>query len=122
MSFSLHPLRTLAALSLLVVALAHCELLVDLDRGEVDGAVPEGCPICTNLTEGGDLTEGGSPEDGTEGGDLTEGGDGGEIIASGDASVEDAGVDGTGTMTDTGADASLPDGTSENAETDGAGE
>jgi len=50
-----------------LVALPRCELLVNLDRGEVDGAVPDGCPICTNLTDGGvsdSSKEGAPPEDG----------------------------------------------------------
>jgi hypothetical protein len=55
-----------------LVALPRCELLVNLDRGQVDGAVPDGCPICTNLTDGGasdGSNDGAPPEDGpSEGG------------------------------------------------------
>lgn len=84
MIFSFRPLCIGSALSLLVVVLAHCELLVSLDRENVDGGVPPDCPICTDLTEAGDDEE---------------------VDDSGEATVEDAGVDGPGReMTYGGAD------------------
>jgi hypothetical protein len=50
-----------------LVALPRCELLVNLDRGEVDATLPDGCPICTNVTDGGasdGSKDGALPEDG----------------------------------------------------------
>jgi hypothetical protein len=81
---STRPLRALAtvpALGVVLLGLTRCELLVDLDRSEVDGRVADGCPICTDLTEGGeDSGEEGSVEAGSVdgGGDSTPGDGGGE--------------------------------------------
>ena len=98
------PLSTFAAViavGISLLALTHCELLVNLDRGEVDGAVPDGCLICTNLSEGG--------EDASQDGGLHEGGD---------ATAHDAGVDGASTAD--GGDASPTEGGGEGAATDAA--
>jgi hypothetical protein len=63
-----------------LLALTHCEVLVNLDRGEVDAGPPDGCPICTNVSEGG--------KDAAEDGELLDGGD---------ASAHDGGGDGAPT-------------------------
>jgi len=100
------PLFTFAAVIVAgvgLLALTHCELLVDLDRGEVDGAVPDGCPICTNPSEGGE-----------------EAGQDGALHDGGDASVHDAGVDGASTAE--GGDASPTEGGNDGAATDAPGD
>jgi hypothetical protein len=70
-----------------LVALPHCELLVNLDRGEVDGGVPDGCPICTNLTDGG-------APDGTKDSTAMEDG---STDAGGDATPSDGDAEGATT-------------------------
>jgi len=102
MRFSFRPLCTGTALSVLALALTRCELLVDLDRGEVDGAAPEGCPICSNLTEAGDEEE---------------------LSDDDDASIGEAGPDAVvdSEMTDGAPDASLTDASGQSAATDAGG-
>jgi hypothetical protein len=78
-----------------LVALPRCELLVNLDRGEVDGALPDGCPICTDLTEGGEgagedaiATDGGASDGSKDGAPLEDGpSDGGAEGATMDSGV-----------------------------------
>jgi len=98
MRFAFRPLCTGTALSLLALVLTHCELLVDLDRGDFDAGAPEGCPICTNLTEAGDEEEVGNGVDASIGDAVpdavsTETTDGGPDVALTDASGESAAAD-----------------------------
>jgi hypothetical protein len=52
-----------------LVTLTRCDLMVNLDRGDVDRAVEGGCAICTNITEGGeDSGEDAGEEAGSVGG------------------------------------------------------
>ncbi len=76
----LSGLGALVLLALALVTLPRCELLVDVDRSEVDAGLPDGCSICTAPTEGGEDAE------------AAEGGADGAILA--DAATE-AGSDGT---------------------------
>jgi hypothetical protein len=83
---------------LLIVGLAGvpgCELLVNLDRSVIEAGAPDGCSICTELTDGGgDGEVDGAPKDGTapETGstdaarDATRG-DGGTGVAATDAAT-----------------------------------
>ncbi|HTQ42927.1 MAG TPA: hypothetical protein VMI75_09260 [Polyangiaceae bacterium] len=96
---SLSAFAAVIALGAGLLALTHCELLVNLDRGEVDGAVPDGCAICSNAPDGG--------EDAGQDGALHDGGD---------ASAHDASADGA--STGDGGDASPTDGGSDGAATD----
>jgi hypothetical protein len=94
------------AIGVAVAALADCELLVNLDRGEVSGAGPQGCPICTAPTEGG--------EDADDEATLP---DGGALDGSGDGTISEA------RSTDASGDGTEGDGGVEGATTDsGAGE
>jgi hypothetical protein len=97
---SISALAVIAAFGLVAPALVHCELAVDLDRGAVDGAVTDGCPICTDLDDGGE-------EDGS----------------TGDGSVVDGAVEGSatdGASTDVGSDGPTGDGGGEAAIESGA--
>jgi hypothetical protein len=82
--------------SVALVTLPRCELLVNLDRGEVDGGVPDGCPICTNLMDGGDRAEtpDGDGPDGTKDGTAMEDG---STDAGGDATPSDGDAEGATT-------------------------
>jgi|HubBroStandDraft_1064217.scaffolds.fasta_scaffold55663_2 hypothetical protein len=61
MSPAFRLLRALAVITVGLVTLTRCELVVDLDRGEVDGGAPYECTICTNVDSGDD---GSAEEDG----------------------------------------------------------
>jgi hypothetical protein len=90
MAMNARLLRTLGstlALGVVLITSTRCELLVNLDRSEVDGGAPDGCAICTDVPDGG--------------------GDGGD--AASDAPVHDGG------STDADAGASPTDGGGEAA-------
>lgn len=110
MSPSLRRLYAGTVLSLLALASTQCELLVDLDRGQVDGAIPEGCPICTNLAEAGDDEDAGEST--------------GEASAeSADATTEGGNADGmSDATTDSAPDGSPTDAGGQDSSTDSSGE
>jgi hypothetical protein len=94
MAMNVRLLRSLGSamvMGVALVALPRCELFVNLDRGEVDGAVPDGCSICTNLTDGGEdaLTPDGGATDGSTDGPAPEDG---STDAGGDATPSDGGA------------------------------
>jgi hypothetical protein len=93
---AIYALATVAVMGVALGTLTRCEILVNLDRGEVDGAVEDGCPICTNVEGGED-----SGEDGGEDAGSVDGGDAGSTDGSGDANPGDGG--GEGSTTDSGA-------------------
>ncbi len=92
---SFHTLGAAMTLGLALSTLTHCELLVKLDRGDVDAGTSENCPICTDLADGGD-----------------DAGQDAESAPSGDATVEAAVSDATlteGGLTDASTDATPSD-------------
>ena len=90
-----------------VTALTHCELAVNLDRSVVDGAIPDGCPICSNPPEGGDEGEEDALPDSPAG-------------DTGDS--RDAGPADSSASTDAAGDATPGDGSSEAAPDSGSGD
>jgi hypothetical protein len=92
----LHVLATVTAMGLALVTLTRCEVLVNLDRGEVDGSDEQGCPICTEAGE-----DSGEDATSSDGGDAGPAAEAGSTDGGGDASPGNEG--GEGSTTDSGA-------------------
>jgi hypothetical protein len=50
-------LRAAVALGAIGITLTGCEVLVNLDRGEVHEALPDGCAICTDIDSSADAPD-----------------------------------------------------------------